>query len=202
MRSLTLEVPRVSVLTEDLLQDPHLLAHGRIAARALEESGHHPLALREGAAVRAPGVLRRARGVAQSLHGLAPAAGIAGPSYFVETSHLLPLYLRIDLEDRDRRLFCHEVRIDADDELLLRLHLLLEAEGRLGDLALRVAALNGLDHPAHRLDLLQVLVEPLLHALREVLEVVRAAERIDRVRDTGLVRDDLLRPERQGHGLL
>src|SRR5437870_3061965 len=119
MRSPTLEVTRVSVLTEDLLQHPHLLADGRIAARALEECGHHPLALREGVAVRASGVLRRARGVAQSLHGLTPATVVAGPSYFVETSHLLPLYLRIDLKDRDRCLFCRDVRIHTDDELLL-----------------------------------------------------------------------------------
>src|SRR6185503_20499258 len=107
------------------------------------------------------------------------------PPHVLETGHLLPLYLRIDLEDRDLGLFCSRVCIDADDELLLGLHLLLEAERGLGDLALRVAPLDRLDHPAEALDLTQVALEALFHPLGEVLEVVRAAERVDGVRRAG-----------------
>src|SRR6185503_942122 len=135
----SLEVARVSVLTEDLLQHPHLLAHARLTAGAFEEGGHHLGPLRR---------LRGGRGVTQSLHCLTPATGIARPPHVLETGHLLPLYLRIDLEDRDLGLFCSRVCIDADDELLLGLQLLLEAERSLGDLALGVAPLDRLDHPS------------------------------------------------------
>src|SRR5438105_15949315 len=124
-RSVALEVPRVSVDTEDLLQHLHLLADARVGAGAFEEGGHDlgPL-----------GALRGGRGFAQPGDRLTPAAGVARPPYVFETGHLLPLYLRIDLEDRDRRLLCRRVRIDADDELLFVLDLLLKAEGGGGDL--------------------------------------------------------------------
>src|SRR5581483_8280021 len=140
----SLEVPRVSVDTEDLLQDLHLLAHAGVRARAFQERGHEL-----GARV----ALRRDRGLAQSRHRLAPAAGVARPAHLREALHLAPLDLGIDLEERDRGLPLRGVRVDPDDELLLPLDLLLEAEGRLGDLALGIPALDRLDHAAHRLDL-------------------------------------------------
>ena len=42
----------------------------------------------------------------------------------------------------------------------------------------------------------------LLHLVRERLDVVRTTEGIDDIGDAGLVRQDLLRPERNLHGVL
>src|SRR5260370_524655 len=80
------------------------------------------------------------------------------------------------------------------------LALWLEVECPLWALPLRVAPLDRLDHATHLLDLAEVALEALLHATREGLQVVRARERVDRVGDAGLVRDDLLGAQREGHG--
>src|SRR5512132_2811381 len=133
IRSATLEVARVSVDTEDLLQHLHLLAHARVAARAFEE-GRHQLGLLAG--------LGRGRRLSQALHGLTPPPCVARLPHLGQTSHLLFLYLRIDLKDRYRRLLLGDIGVDADDELLLGLDLLLEAERRVRDLTLRIAALD------------------------------------------------------------
>src|SRR5439155_19630324 len=115
-----------------------------------------------------------------------------------EPRNLFLLDLGVYRESRDRRLLARRVLIDPDDDLLPLLDLLLEVKGGFRDLALGKAPVDRLDHPAHLLDLPEVAVEASLHALRERLEVVRARERVDRVRDPGLVRDDLLRAKRQG----
>ena len=70
--------------------------------------------------------------------------------------HLLVADVLVDVEDRER-LLVHHVLVDAHDDLLLPLHRLLELEGRLLDLALREAALDGRHHSAHRVDLAEVL---------------------------------------------
>ena len=79
-----------------------------------------------------------------------------------------------------------------------RLDRLLEAVGRLGDLLLRIALLDRLDHPAHAVDGVEVLAGAALHVERQLLEEVRAAERIDHVGDAAFGGDDLLRPQREG----
>src|SRR5712671_1390844 len=109
MRSRTsLEVARVSVDTEDLLQHLHLLAHARVAARAFEEGRHH-LGLLAG--------LGRGRRVSQALDGLTPPPCVARLPHLRQTSHLLALYLWIDLEDRYWRVLLRRVGVDADDQL-------------------------------------------------------------------------------------
>ena len=62
--------------------------------------------------------------------------------------------------------------------------------------------LDGLDHPADRVDLLEVLVRVRLQLVGQRLDEVGAAERVDRVGDAGLVRDHLLRAQRDPHGVL
>src|SRR5687767_6520398 len=183
-----LEIAGVPVDAMDLLQHLDLLADRRVGARAFEERGHE-LAVR----------LRR---VAQPVDGLAPPPGVPLPADLGEPLDLPALHVGVDAERRDARPLFGDVLVDADDDLLAVIHLLLEVERRLGDLPLRVAALDGLDHAAHPLDGAQVALEALLHAVGEVLEVVRPRERIGRVGDSRLVRDDLLRAERERDGLL
>src|SRR5712692_1856131 len=104
-----LEIAGVVVDTEHLLEHLYLLADAGVRPRALEEFGHQLAAgLRRGA---------------QTLHRLAPAAGIALRAHILQ-----PLNLRIELERRDRRLGLRRVLVDADDRSLALLDLLLEAE--------------------------------------------------------------------------
>ena len=92
--------------------------------------------------------------------------------------------------------------VDADDDPLSRIDLDLVAERGVGDLALREAALDRRDHAPELVDPGEVLVGGALHLVGQRLDEVGAAERVDRVRDAGLVGDDLLRAERDPDRLL
>ena len=94
------------------------------------------------------------------------------------------------------------VAVDADDDALAALDLGLVAEARLGDLALLEVLLDRGDHAAELVDPLEVVVRLPLELVRELLEVVGAAERVDRVHDARLVRDHLLRAQREPHRML
>ena len=94
------------------------------------------------------------------------------------------------------------IGVHADQLALPGVVFLLERVGRIGDLALRIAALDRLHHPAQLVDLGEVLIRQLLHPIGQRLHEIRAAERIDRVRHPRLVRDDLLRAQRHPHRLL
>ena len=74
------------------------------------------------------------------------------------------------------------VAVDADDDALAAVDLALELVRRVGDLALREAALDGLDHAADLVDLVEVLVRVRLQLVGQRLDEVGAAERVDRVR--------------------
>ena len=94
------------------------------------------------------------------------------------------------------------VVVDADHDPLAAVDLALELVGRVGDLALREAALDRLDHAAELVDLAEVLVRARLQLVGQRLDEVGAAERVDGVRHAGLVRDHLLRAQRDPHRLL
>src|SRR5438093_7376208 len=183
-----LEIAGVVVDTEHLLEHLYLLADARVRARAFEELRHELAAC-----------LRRDP---QAIHRLAPPSGVALRAHVLQALDLLALDLGIELERRDRRLGLGRVLVDPDDRPLAPLDLLLEAERRLGDLALRVAALDRFDHAAQLLDLAEVAVEALLHHVREVLEVIGAGEWVRRVGHAGLMCDHLLRAQRERHGFL
>ena len=102
----------------------------------------------------------------------------------------------------DRGVLRLHVAVDADDHALAPLDLGLVAEARLGDLALEEVLLDRGDDAAAPGDLLEVVVGLPLELVGQVLEVVGAAERVDGVDDAGLVRDHLLRPQRDAHGVL
>ena len=96
--------------------------------------------------------------------------------------------------------------VDADDDVLAAVQLPLELVRGLGDLALEPAFLD----PAHRavehragaelVDVREQLLGPAFHLVGERFDEVRTAERIGDVRDTCLVGDDLLRPQRDARG--
>src|SRR5262249_29744918 len=94
------------------------------------------------------------------------------------------------------------VAVHAHHGLLVPLELLLVVVGGLGDLALRVARLDGAHHTPELVDPLEVSARLSLEAVGKGLDRPAAAERIDRVRDAALLAQDLLRAEGYHHGLL
>ena len=101
-----------------------------------------------------------------------------------------------DLEDRDRGTSApRSVAVDPDDPPLAGVELALEAVGGVGDLALRVALGDRLDHAAAAVDLVEVAPDLALDLVRQRLDEPRPAERVDRVRDARLLGDDLLLAE-------
>ena len=98
-----------------------------------------------------------------------------------------------------RRLVDHEL-VGADGDLLARFGGALELVAGLGDFLLRIALLDGRNHAAHRVELLEIIERAVLHVERQPLDEVRAAQRIDGLGHAGFVSDDLLRAQRDAHG--
>ena len=92
--------------------------------------------------------------------------------------------------------------VDADHDAVARVDLGLQLVAGVGDLALREVLLDRFDHAAELVDPAEVVVGELLETVGQRLDEVRAAERVDRVRDPGLMGDDLLRAQRDLDGLL
>jgi hypothetical protein len=95
-----------------------------------------------------------------------------------------------------------DVAVDADDDALAVVDLGLQLEGGVGDLALRIALLHGVDHAAELVDPAEVVVGLGLELVGERLDEVRPAQRIGGRRDAGLMGDDLLGAQRDAHGVL
>ena len=92
--------------------------------------------------------------------------------------------------------------VDADDHTLVGLDLGLMAERRGLDLRLDESLLDRGDGASEVVDPLDQLSRLLLELVRQGLDEVGAAERVGRVRAARLVREDLLRPERDPRGAL
>ena len=88
------------------------------------------------------------------------------------------------------------VLVDADDDLVAPVDARLPARRGFLDAQLRHARLDRLRHAAERLDLLDELPRLVGEAVRERLDVVAAAERVDDVGDARLLGEDQLRVAR------
>ena len=84
------------------------------------------------------------------------------------------------------------VLVDAHHDAPAGVDVALVAVGALLDLALDEAGLDGRQHPAQLVDLVDVVLGLALDLVGEVLDVVAAGQRVDGVGDAGLVGDDLL----------
>ena len=73
----------------------------------------------------------------------------------------------------------------------------LARERPLGDTRLQPAFLDGLDHAAVGIDLAHHALHLPFHLVGEKLDQVAAAQRVDGVRDSALVGDELLRAQRE-----
>src|SRR5215218_5798052 len=177
-----LEDGGLGVGAEDLLETGDDLALGGVYARAVEKVRHQVGVARGGLAQRGQGGLDRP-GVAAGADGL-------------HAADLLALEGRVDVVQLELALAALGEVVDADEDAVAAVVLLLEGVGGVGDLALREAALDGLGHAAELVDLREVLIGAGLELVRQRLDEVRAAERVDRVRRPRLVGDDLLGAQR------
>src|ERR1700722_2436414 len=176
------------VVAPDLLQRVDDLAFGDAGARRIEQQRHQVGVGGGGAADRVQ------RGVDDGR--------VSAFADGFDAVDLLLLERGINPQDRQLALVALGEAVDADDRAAARIDLLLELEGGVGDLALRKAALDGLDHPPELVDLVKVLVGARLHPVGQRLDEIRAPKRIDRVRHARLLGDDLLRAQRDPDRLL
>src|SRR5581483_2363012 len=109
----------------------------------------------------------------------------------------------VDLPHVDLRLLRELEPVHADNDVLAPVDPRLTARGRLLDLELRHAGFDRLRHAAHRLDLLDEPERLAGERVRQRLHEVRAAPRVDDLRDAGLELEDELgiaRDPRRGVG--
>src|SRR5229473_782360 len=138
----------------------------------------------------------RTAGLRDALQGFFYRDAVALALHLAHALDLPFLELVLDLQRLDRNLFGDAVLVDADDRLDPLFELALIVECRLRDFELRIAAVDRLEHPAHLVDLADILHRLGFHLVGQRLDRVAAAERIDRVGDAGLFRDDLLGTQR------
>src|SRR3712207_1935781 len=105
----------------------------------------------------------------------------------LDAADLLALERGVDPQDRQLAAAPLGVGVDADDLALAGVELPLQLPRRVGDLALWEVQLHRLDHPAELVDAAEVVVRALLQTVRQRLDEVRAAERIDRVHNAGFL---------------
>ncbi len=108
------------------------------------------------------------------------AAGADG----AEPLHLGPLQHRVDREDLELLAGLLDETIDPDDDHLARVDGLCVLVGRLLDLVLQVAGLDGRNGATLSVDLLEVVSSETLHLVGQPLEVVAAGKRVDGVGDS------------------
>jgi len=124
--------------------------------------------------------------------GVVDRVAVAVGFHRFEALALILLLFGVDLFEVHLRLLVHFEFVDADDDAFAVLDLTLALEGDILDLPLDPLALDGLQHATAAIDLLQYLEGVLLDPVGEVLDVVRASERVDRVGGARLVGEDLL----------
>ena len=119
----------------------------------------------------------------------------------MQPRHLRSFDFRINAQRGDRPFFFGLEAIHADDDLLAGIHgLLIFVRGFL-DFLLDVTGLDGAQHPAHGVNLRNVIPRTCFDFVGQFFDGVRACHRIDRIHDAGFLRDDLLGAQRKQRGL-
>src|SRR2546426_1065136 len=180
------EPDRLLVLTEHVLHGARDLAQRRVRPHGFQDGIHE--------------VARGARLVGEVPERAGRRAVVAVTTDPLELGDLRRGHLRVEGVQLDlvvglRRLVA-DVAVGADLRDLARDELLLEQVGLARDLGLERAAFHGLDDAAHALDPGHLLEDLRLHGTRQRLDVVRARERVYRVRSARLLGADLHGAER------
>jgi len=106
----------------------------------------------------------------------------------------------MNVQNFQRRLVRNEF-VNAHYDFFVALHCLLVCISRVLNFSLWKAFLNGSHHTPHRIESVEVFPAASLHVQRQPLEKVGTSERIGRIRNTGFVRDDLLRSQSEPRGM-
>src|SRR6266581_536976 len=178
-----LEDWRFLVISENLPTHVHDLAEGCVCSDRLDYRIHRV----------SPLVLER---LPQTLQRVLHLDIVPRLSDLCDSLDLPPLSLLIDPQSLDRLLLLNLVPVDTHNYPVSPLQLLLVTVGRFGDLALKEARLDCVQQPPSTFYLVEVLESLLLHLIREPLDVVGSAERVDGVRHARLLGYDLLCPQR------
>jgi hypothetical protein len=109
---------------------------------------------------------------------------------------LAPLGLRVDPQHVRRRPFFGLIRVDADDDVLGGVDALLGAIGGVLDFTLDDAGFDRPKRAAQPVDAFEQRPRAAFDFVSHRFDRERTADRIDRVRHAALVRDDLLRAQR------
>src|SRR5215217_3722979 len=169
--AMRLEHGRLPIGPEDPLQRLYDLALRAVRSGTVEQMLHEVAIARGRLAKRGEGPLGLLR----------VAAAADGP----RTPDLLPLQLGRDSQDRQLLVALRLVAVDPDHDPLAALDLLLQAKRSLRDLALGEVLLDRLHHPSQLVDLAEIRIGGLLHAVRQRLDEVGASQGVDRVGDPG-----------------
>src|SRR5687767_5832468 len=133
----------------------------------------------------------------------APLARAAAGAHGADTLHLLALDVRVDAEHAGAAIRMPvSVLVDADDDRGAGVDGLLRAVGRVLELPLNEAGLDGAQRAPACVDPIDQGLRIALEAARHRLDRIRAADRINAVRRPAFMQDDLLRAEREGGALL
>src|SRR5688572_21698350 len=137
------------------------------------------------------------------VQGGAPLVLAAAGAHGADTLHLLALDVRVDAEHAGAAILMPvSVPVHADDDRGAGVDGLLRPVGRVLDLPLNDAGLDGAKGAPGRVDPIDQCLRLALEAAGHRLDRVRAADRIDGVRRPAFMQDDLLRAEREGGALL
>src|SRR5919106_2459564 len=137
-------------------------------------------------------VLGAPGGLLDLLQGPVHGGVVPVPPQLAEALHLPPNLLLVQLLDLHGLLGFRGEPVHPHHDPLPRFHSLLEAIRGLVDLVLDPPRVDRLDGAAHPLDLGQVLPGTRFDLGRQVLDEVRAPQRVDGVGHAGLVGDELL----------
>src|SRR5215470_4947942 len=107
----------------------------------------------------------------------------------------------INLQNLERLLGGDKI-VYSDHDFLFFVERLLVAIGSFGDFTLWIASLDGGDHPAHRVNLVNVVPSSGFYLVGKGFHEVGAAQRIDGISNAGFVSDDLLRAQSDRSGKL
>src|SRR6266566_4499567 len=178
-----LEDGRFLVVPENLPTHVHDLAEGRVCSDRFDYGIH-----RVGLLV--------LEALPQALERVLHLDIVTRLSDLCDPLDLAPLGLLVDPQRLDRLLLLDLVPVDTYDDPVSLLQLLLVTVGRFSDLALKETSLDSVQQPPSTFYLVKVLESLLLHLIREPLDVVGSAERVDGVRHACLLGYDLLCPQR------
>ena len=120
----------------------------------------------------------------------------------LQSLHLLFFYLSFDFENPEAPLFRLCVSVHANDDSLPVIRLFLIGDRGAVNLALGKAALDGLDHASHLIQLVEVSLGFGFHPVGQPLQIIGAGQWIDCIRHSRLLGDDLLSPKGDLHRFL